>query len=628
MFRLLLFMLLMALCPLTVQAATYYVDGALPDHACTAEAPALSRNTITKGMGCLSGGDTLIVKNGVYPEFLNGATLPNGSPGAPTIVRAANVRQAIVRPTAGCCTSHQFPAKAWVTIEGLVFDGINTGIASAGLKIQDGQDHVLFKDVEVTNIRGDNENPSPGPNWQTTAAVGTGANTLLTLRRLLIHDIGANQFKGGSCNECYGYGIYMSGTNTVLEQSELFNIAGWAVHGYTSGTGGASNNIIRANYIHDTGGPILMCQQNNQIVNNVIVRAGTVGNRIGPGLQLNTFCAGQRGANNTVLNNTIVGATGPCMDLGGSSNGIIRNNICYGNGSDTIVGGGAGNVKDHNLLGVNPQFVNAGAGDYHLQSGSPAIDAGNTASCASADLDGVARQGRCDIGAYAFVAAPGPSPAPVPVPVPVPPSGPVTLYVSPGGYGDTPSDAYTCVQAQTITTPKATVAAGMRCLSVPGSTLLLRGGVYSQGMISTKYVGPGFAGGTGWGKPTTIRAYQNETVTLRATSPGFGVLFFNAGPTIDRYIILDKLILDANGLAESALIAEGGAHHLRFQRGTLRNSIYSPGYLDGVQNIEIFGSLIERQNTYPPIALVGNTSGTLVDDNTIVIAPTMMRVDP
>jgi hypothetical protein len=33
-------------------------------------------------------------------------------------------------------------------------------------------------------------------------------------------------------------------------------------------------------------------------------------------------------------------------------------------------------VADHNLLGVNPQFVNAAGADFHLKANSPAIDAG------------------------------------------------------------------------------------------------------------------------------------------------------------------------------------------------------------------------------------------------------------
>jgi hypothetical protein len=76
-------------------------------------------------------------------------------------------------------------------------------------------------------------------------------------------------------------------------------------------------------------------------------------------------------------------------------------------------------VTDPTFAGVNgniqadPKFVDSGNGDFHLQSGSPAIDAGTSAGAPSVDFDGLLRSdGRIDIGAYEFggVAPPPPNP--------------------------------------------------------------------------------------------------------------------------------------------------------------------------------------------------------------------------
>jgi hypothetical protein len=58
----------------------------------------------------------------------------------------------------------------------------------------------------------------------------------------------------------------------------------------------------------------------------------------------------------------------------------------------------------NNLLNMDPRFVNAGSGDFHLMIGSPAIDAADPGSTVSTDYDSVMRPqgaGR-DLGAFEY----------------------------------------------------------------------------------------------------------------------------------------------------------------------------------------------------------------------------------
>ena len=205
----------------------------------------------------------------------------------------------------------------------------------------------------------------------------------LTIRNNHIHHIGFDYVPdNGSCppgQHVFGdYCIYFSASDSLLEGNELDHCDAYGIHNYVHGQV-STNNIIRNNYIHDNGWLILLACGGDkmQFYNNIVANNG------GGGLLLGSTCEGAPSTNSQVYNNTIYHNAGNCIDLGVSgagvtvTNSLFENNICYQNSSDVIsVNNGTGNVIDHNLLGTNPLFVNASGGDFHLQSGSPAIDAG------------------------------------------------------------------------------------------------------------------------------------------------------------------------------------------------------------------------------------------------------------
>ncbi len=113
----------------------------------------------------------------------------------------------------------------------------------------------------------------------------------------------------------------------------------------------------------------------------------------------------QNSPNMRVRNNIIYQLTADLayFDQSNTSNISLAsgsNNLCFGFGACPS------QINTSSLTG-NPQFVSTSTPDFHLQSNSPAKDAGTTISSLLADYEGVPRpQGSAfDIGAFEFVPA-------------------------------------------------------------------------------------------------------------------------------------------------------------------------------------------------------------------------------
>jgi len=131
----------------------------------------------------------------------------------------------------------------------------------------------------------------------------------------------------------------------------------------------------------------------------------------GPGL-------GGPPTNATFVNVTVTGNAGGGINIGGAEHAVnvtIRNSILWGNDGPayscdvdpassncTVVHSdvegdvppGTGNISE------DPLFVDAANGDYHLQVGSPCIDAGTPVGAPTHDIEGTPRDAAPDMGAY------------------------------------------------------------------------------------------------------------------------------------------------------------------------------------------------------------------------------------
>jgi hypothetical protein len=118
-----------------------------------------------------------------------------------------------------------------------------------------------------------------------------------------------------------------------------------------------------------------------------------------------------------VYNNTFVKVAGAdTVEYQAGATGTVANNIFHDSRNPLYVSSGSSAAHDYNLSGgstpvlseahavnADPVFVNT-SGNFHLQSGSPAIDGGDNGSLISPvrsqDLDGYPTMRVADIGAY------------------------------------------------------------------------------------------------------------------------------------------------------------------------------------------------------------------------------------
>jgi hypothetical protein len=218
----------------------------------------------------------------------------------------------------------------------------------------------------------------------------------------------SNNFVG---NSSYGSGgaVYVAlGAATVTLQANTFeqNTAG--------GNGGAvavsapivsiSDNLVAGNMQTNTSstaaGVWVDASSELFFVNNTITANSSSGGGGGAAFKVDNTTAVLNVFNNIIWGNS--GSPGSDVWLAGTGKERIFSN----NDANGVFG-----VWDlfQNDLDVDPQFVDAANGNYHLQSGSPCIDAGTNGapSLPSTDLDGNPRfvNGTVDLGCYEHLQA-------------------------------------------------------------------------------------------------------------------------------------------------------------------------------------------------------------------------------
>lgn len=424
--------------PSVTGAATYYTDKAGSNaNSCATAATAESDRTKAKltiggsaasgGGSCLTtAGDTLIVGDGTYVEDEIALTV-SGTQANPITIRAENNLGVVLSSISSCDPNISFYA-SW-----LVVDGIHSQIDATDVSCPGGLNSATDAFVRMWN--------------STTPHIGGPATS---------------GYVGGVVRNCVvdasshrGVGIKSNQDSSLVEYC--------VVHQSLEGMNGL-DQVFRENTIDapDIYGDYFTCKagsRNCQFYNNTITkntgdRALTLGGNSGNAFVWDT-ATGYECYNCVAYNNVvrvIGGSTDWVFGMAGCSTCTMSNNVLIGGSVNFGTGGSAPDVqpnalnptlynnifscggvtaqngsydgtltRDYNnyynctgtptqthAISGDPLFVNASS-DWHLQSGSPGLEAGTTVTAVkydssnldvSLDRDGYVRRAQWDLGIY------------------------------------------------------------------------------------------------------------------------------------------------------------------------------------------------------------------------------------
>jgi hypothetical protein len=350
--------------------------------------------TIQRAANVVNPGDTVIVKNGTYNN-----------------PAASGANSKLITLSRGGTASN------WVTFKaenkwGAVIDGLGnttaTGwsIAANYIRVQNFEVKG-FSDVGLENFAGGQYLDIVGNHFHDIARLCTDttlgleaiflSSSNVTVQQNLIHDIGRFAPGQNGCNPSTAYyqnhdhGINIRGDsggadNITIRNNIFYNInRGWAIQIYPS----AVNNLAVLNNTFAFPNPWK--------TGHVIFAASVTNSRI----------------HNNIFYQPTTAALMVEM-TSGHSNVAIYNNITH---QATLVDTAASGLSfSGNKENTDPLLSNPGAFDFHLGSGSPAINSGLTLSDVTNDYSGTVRpQGSAyDIGAYESTSSGNPPPPPPP----------------------------------------------------------------------------------------------------------------------------------------------------------------------------------------------------------------------
>ncbi|MBE8991861.1 choice-of-anchor D domain-containing protein, partial [Nostoc sp. LEGE 12450] len=376
--------------------ATYYVSGTGND-----KSNGLSQGdafrSLQKAADLVKAGDTVYVMNGTYTSpYSNILSITNkqGTANAPITFKALPGHKPVLEANAKNWQAISIIGSTYIAIEGLTLvgnrdninleyalnekDNLNNPTTSGnGIYVTVSSDNPNQHSSHIT-ISNNNISKFPGSGIGTTQADYITVENNVVTGNAWYSPYGTQGISmlnlWNSDNNTADYKVIIKG-NTVFDNQSLvpWKVVGKITEGHgimldTSYVGDVAYTgkaLISNNLTYNNGGAgiqILKGENPVDIVNNTIYQNSKV---LSDGEIFLNYAKNVR-----VYNNILYGSKGESLIVSNKSTNVTFNNNLAYNGVLNVTGSG-------NILNKDPLFVNPANGNFSLQPGSPAIDAGS-----------------------------------------------------------------------------------------------------------------------------------------------------------------------------------------------------------------------------------------------------------